>query len=100
MRCVTSFLVLCILMFLVLNNVKAVDVKAQKKERLKPLCKITGWATPVKCPASVRDASDMCYRSMHSRDRTYKRCDCNNIKLRGKDAHQCTCYMKLPCNQP
>ncbi|CAE5969074.1 unnamed protein product [Arabidopsis arenosa] len=83
-------------MFLVLNNVK-VDVKAQRR---KPLCKMTGLLTPGKCPITIHDASNLCNRQLASPDRTFKRCDCQNtIKWRGKDHYQCTCYLRLPCNE-
>ncbi|KAG7626348.1 hypothetical protein ISN45_At03g025080 [Arabidopsis thaliana x Arabidopsis arenosa] len=95
MRCVTSFVVLCILMFLVVNNVE-VDVKAQRR---KPVCKLTGVLNPGKCPTAIHDASNLCSRKLASPNMTFKRCDCQNTEWRGKDHYQCTCYIKLPCNQ-
>ncbi|AEE76806.1 putative defensin-like protein 251 [Arabidopsis thaliana] len=92
MRCVTSFVVFCILMFFVLN-IFTVEVKAQ---RLVPLCKTIGYENPGKCPA---DGNKFCRRKLDDRYVKYKRCDCQDTKGRKQNHHRCICYMKLPCNQ-
>lgn len=72
---------------------KAVEVKAQRSV---PLCKISGYENPGKCPA---DGNMFCNREMADRNVKYKRCDCQDTIWRKQKHHRCTCYMKLPCNQ-
>ncbi|EFH59715.1 hypothetical protein ARALYDRAFT_898907 [Arabidopsis lyrata subsp. lyrata] len=91
MRSATSLLALCVSMFLVLNHVKEV-----KTQDVVSICKFFNQYAGT-CGAN---GNQLCQGQMATREiRRYARCDCNNIRWRKKDYHECRCYSRLPCNE-